>query len=108
MPSTAWLIRRAPSEPAEGHHHLAVAGQTEFGSGRRTGPPRRAVTGAISGRTGVPVTTARGSGVPSQPTALAAANRPSSRLAAPGTASTLTSTRGTRWTTAPTEPARLA
>ena len=62
----------------------------------------------IWGRTGVPVTTARGSGFPSHPTALAAANRPSSRLAAPGTASTLTSTSGTRWTSAPTEPARLA
>ena len=62
----------------------------------------------ISGRTGVPVTTARGSGFPGHPTALARANRPNSRLAAPGTASTLTRTRGTPETTAARAAGRLA
>ncbi len=62
----------------------------------------------MAGRTGVPVTTARGSGVSSHPTAQARAKRPRSRLAAPGTASTFTSTRGTPRSTAAAEAARLA
>ncbi len=62
----------------------------------------------MAGRTGVPVTTACGSGVPSQPTAAARANGPSRRLAAPGTASTFTSTSGTRQANAATEAGRLA
>ena len=62
----------------------------------------------MDGRTGVPVTTARGSGVPGHPTALARAMWPKSRLAAPGTASTLTSTSGTRRRTAAADGATLA
>ena len=107
MPSTARLIRRAPSDPPNATT-TAARRAPRARPGLRPGPPGSRRTPAICGRTGVPVTTARGNGVPSQPTALAAANLPSSRLAAPGTASTLTSTSGTRCTRAPTEPARLA
>ena len=82
-PAAASLIRRAPSEPP----NTATVGRS---SGRPS--DRRAAaaglgarsTAAISGRTGVPVTTARGSGFPSQPTALARANRPKQPVGRPG------------------------
>ncbi|MND08954.1 hypothetical protein D3C83_319300 [compost metagenome] len=57
---------------------------------------------------GFPVTTARGSGVPSKLTALAFANRARRRLAAPGTAFCSATTSGTRRTTAASPTATLA
>ena len=62
----------------------------------------------ISGRMGLPVTTACGSGVPSKLTALALAKRASRRLAAPGTAFCSATTSGTRRTTAASATATLA
>ena len=56
----------------------------------------------------MPVTWARGRSVPSNATALAAANRPSRPLTAPGTASVVTDTSGTRVTTAAKPAGKLA
>jgi hypothetical protein len=55
---------------------------------------------STSGRTGLPVTTARGRGVPGNDTAHALANRPTSRLAAPGVAFCSATTTGMRRSTA--------
>ena len=97
-PATAWLIagpraiRRRP--------------------GRRPGPPagpararaaarsRSRSTARISGRTGLPVTTARGRSVPGKETAAARAKRATRRLAAPGTAFCSATTIGMRKSTA--------
>ncbi len=71
-------------------------------------PPAERSSPASSGRTGVPVTTARGISVPSKATAFAAAKRPKRPLTAPGTASVLTETTGTRVTSAATPAGKLA
>ena len=55
---------------------------------------------STSGRTGFPVTTARGRGVSGNDTAHALAHRPTSRLAAPGAAFCSATTIGTRRITA--------
>ena len=55
---------------------------------------------STSGRTGLPVTTARGSGVSGNDTAQALANRATRRLAAPGAAFCSATTIGTRRITA--------
>ncbi len=103
----AWLIRRAPSEPPKAAIVNRSGGNPSVTrAARRSSRDLR--TAATSGRTGVPVTTAWGIGVPSQPTMLARANRPSSLFAAPGTASTLTSTNGTPTTRADSAAGRLA
>ena len=82
-----------PERATEDRHRRPVGGQAEGAPGRR-GPAGDGRRPRTSARTGAPVTTARGSAVPGKATALAAANRPSSRLAGPGTASMLTTTRG--------------
>ncbi len=51
---------------------------------------------STAGRTGLPVTTARGRGVPGNDTAHALANRLTSRLAAPGVAFCSATTMGMR------------
>ena len=68
----------------------------------------RPVQRASSPRTGVPVTCARGSSVPGKATALAAAKRPRRPLTAPGTASVVTETSGTRVSTAASPAGKLA
>ena len=92
---TASLSRRAPERPAHDRHHQAVAREARA---RRAAAARAAASGwaaaTMASRTGAPVTTARGRAVPSKATAAARAKRPTRRLAAPGTASTFTSTTG--------------
>ena len=61
-----------------------------------------------SGRTGLPVTVARRSGVPGNDTAHAWANRLTSRLAAPGRAFCSATTTGTRRSTAARAQGTLA
>ncbi len=62
----------------------------------------------MSARTGTPVTTARGRATLGAPTAQAAAALDAHRLTAPGTASTLTTTSGTRHNHAATTQGKLA
>jgi hypothetical protein len=77
----------------------------------RPAPPLRSAISAIwaiSARTGLPVTTARGSGVPSKATADARAKRARRRLAAPGWVFCSATTSGTRRSTAARPTATLA
>ena len=99
---------------ATGPQRAAERGQVRRSSGRpssalaRRRPAGDRSSPPSSGRTGVPVTTARGRSVPGKATALTAANRPSSPLTAPGTASGFTRTMGTRVSRAATPAGKLA
>jgi len=76
-PTLTW---RAPSDPPKATTNVRSSPSPSSRRARDL-PVADRSTPAISGRTGVPVTTARGSGFPGQPTALARAHRPNSRLA---------------------------
>ena len=91
-------MRSAPSEPPETRTTRRPGLDAELGAGR--GWRRGRSMASTSGRTGLPVTTARGSGVSGNETAHALANRPAKRLAAPGRAFCSATTIGTRRTTA--------
>ena len=65
--STASLIVRAPSDPPTAATTRRSRGQPERAAGPRPGPPASGWAAAtIAGRTGAPVTTARGSAVPGE------------------------------------------
>ena len=103
----AVLMLRAPSDPPDTAMTVAPGGRS---SSRRAAwrPDGDRSTANISGRTGFPVTTARGSAVPGNDTAAALAKGPASRLARPGTAFCSAMTNGTRSTIAPTTHGTLA
>ena len=102
-PATARLIRRAPSEPPKTTRR-----------GRPSSPrlPRPVLlppaSKRIRARTGFPVSSARGRGVPANETAQTRANRPRRRLAAPGTAFCSATRSGTRRATAASPQGMLA
>ncbi len=93
--ATASLMRRAPSEPPNAATTTASAGRPRSCRALARAAGWRA-TARTSDRTGFPVSTARGRGVPSNDTAEARATRAAQRLAAPGTAFCSATTIGTR------------
>ena len=95
--------QRTPEHPDAAPVGVQAEGAAGPGHGRR-GP----LDVGHLWRTGVPVTVARGSGVPGKATAEAAAKRPSTRWTRPGTASMFTSTSGTRRATAAAAAGKLA
>ncbi len=99
-------MRREPRDPLNTAMTVRPAGRASAAhAAARSGA---AAAAAISGRNGLPVTTAFGRSVPANDTALALANRRSTRLTAPARAFCSTSTSGTRHSTAPTPQAKLA